>query len=99
MYFICDCFFIDITYTEKTGKIEWMETPSEAEEYGVKDMSIESMMPFFEKLASDSETMDKFINRMKVYVPFTCDAKCRKAIACVVMNPNNEDAEACIRAK
>ena len=92
-------FCIDISYTEDTGKIEWIESPSEAEEYGVKDMSTESMLEFFDKLVPGSELFDKFLNRMKVFVPTECSAKCQKAVECVVKNPNNELATKCINSK
>lgn len=90
--------YVDIAGTDRAqGSLKWVETQSEAEEYGIEDMSVESIEKFIGNLEVDDGLFQKFFNRLHLYFEGkTCDETCKKKILCVVNNVYNTKAFECI---
>ena len=90
--------YVDIVATDKAqGVLKWVETQSEAEEYGIEDMGVENIKKFIARLEDDDALFQKFFNRLHLYFQGNgCDETCKKKILCVVNNIYNVKAFECI---
>lgn len=90
--------YVDVVATDKAqGELKWVETPSEAEEYGMEDMSAESVDKFIAQMEVDDALFGKFFDRLHLYFEGkTCDETCKKKILCVVNNVYNVKAFECM---
>ena len=92
--------YVDIDATDKAkGELKWFETESEAQEYGIPDMSPESIEKLIANMEADDTLFQKFFDRLHLFFKGkTCDASCKHRVLCVVKNVYNVRAFECINS-
>ena len=90
--------YVDIDATDKAkGELKWFETESEAQEYGIPDMSPESIEKLIANMEADDTLFQKFFDRIHMYQKgWKCDEKCKHDIMCIIKNPDYSKGKECI---
>ena len=81
-------FYMNITESEITGTIRWINTGSEAAEYGVEDFSTESVIKLVDRMETDDDLFNKYYARRYLFYKTDCDESCKKETLCEVKYPN-----------
>ena len=87
--------FIDVSDTEITGQIKWINAGSEATEYGLEDFSTESILKLIDRMEADDAVFNKYYARTTLFHSDPCNAKCKKNTICEIRYPDNTLRKAC----
>lgn len=92
-------YYIDLAATDKAGgEPQWFSAGSEAEAYGIPDMSNSSIVGMVEKMGEDEDLFMNFYRRINMFKSENkCKKKCRHKLLCVLNNPDNKLAKKCFK--
>ena len=88
-------FYVNITETEVTGNIRWINAGSEAATYGVEDLSTESVISVFDRMETDDELFNKYYDRRTLFYHGACSGGCKKEVICDAKYPDASLYSAC----
>ena len=90
---------IDISESEITGNIRWINSGSEAAEYGVEDFSAESILKLVDRMETDDDVFNKYYARTALFHSGSCNAKCKKNTLCEIRYPDHDLHKSCKKEK
>jgi len=91
-------YYMDLPAANKEGKITWKTLFDSRTDYGLKDLTPQSIVNFAKRLA-DNETLynDMWKHRFGGGPIDKCDSTCRRRFLCSVIHTAHDDYEKCIK--
>ena len=90
-----EVFYIPLKESEAAGQILWKKSYSFTEEYGVPDMSKESLQKFYESLKSTSNWNKYRLNLKSKWIDSPCEGGCKKSKLCAMISPTPSRLDEC----
>ena len=93
-------YYLDLAAIDKSkGEPRWISAGSEAQIYGIPDMSNTTIVGLVDRMSEDEELFMNFYHRIHMLQNNDkCNKKCRHKVLCVVKNPDNKLAKKCFKS-